>query len=281
MPGNTAMANHTRISFSVPKPPSHTETRNNPNETLTWINKRVLELISSTKQTPNGEASTLDRTAYLVIYSTIHDLANSRSPQNQNGPSQGERLYCSLADILRKHCKHLRVKILQRHSDAADQDLAVLQTYAREFKRYRALAGLVAHLFRNLDRHWCKQMLDEGKPGVYQIWDLHLRIWKEEVVIGGGRSDQDAVSTGDGTESLLDVAMRLRERSDRTTGGNVDQALLDLIDEVFGSFDEASIIIAGTWVAERSHGAGPLHNVDSRFVRREILPSGLNIVHLV
>jgi hypothetical protein len=275
------MANPARISFSVPKPPSYQETCNNPDGTLTWIKKRVLEVISSTKQNTNEEAPTLDRTAYLVIYSTIHDLARSRSPQNQNGPSQGERLYCSLADILRKHCKQLRIKILQRHSDAADQELAVLQTYAWEFKRYRALADLIAHLFSNVDKHWCKQMMDEGKPGVYQIRDLHSRIWKEEVVIGGGRSDQDAVSTGDGTESLLDVAMRIRERSDRTTEGDVDQALLDLIDEVFGSFDEASIIIAGTWVAERSHGAGPLHNVDSRFARRDILPSGLNIVHLV
>jgi hypothetical protein len=275
------MANRTRISFSVPKPPSYTATCKNPEETLAWINKRVRELISSTKQIPNGEAPILDRTAYLVIYSTIHDLAGSPSPQNQNGPSQGERLYYSLADTLRNHCKHLHIKILERCSDAVDQDLAVLQTYVREFKRYRVLADLIAHLFSNLDKHWCKQMLDEGKTGIYQIRDLHLRIWKEEVVIGGGRSDQDAVSTGDGTESLLDVAMRIRERSDRTTGGDVDQALLDLIDEVFGSFDEASIIIAGTWVAERSHGAGPLHNVDSRFARREILPSGLNIVHLV
>jgi hypothetical protein len=275
------MANRTRISFSVPKPPSYTATCKNPEETLAWINKRVRELISSTKQIPNGEAPTLDRTAYLVIYSTIHDLAGSPSPQNQNGPSQGERLYYSLADTLRNHCKHLHIKILERCSDAVDQDLAVLQTYVREFKRYRVLADLIAHLFSNLDKHWCKQMLDEGKTGVYQIRDLHLRIWKEEVAIGSERSDQDVDFAEEGFRSLLDVAMRFREKGDRTTGGDVNQALLDLINEVFSSFDEASIVIVGTWVAKRSHGAGPLHNVDPRSVKREILPGGLKVVHLV
>jgi hypothetical protein len=274
------MAPHTLISFSVPKPPFHTETYNNPDETLTWINKRILEIISSTEQNPNKEEEpTLDRTAYLVIYSTIHDLAaRSPSSQNKSGPSQGERLYYSLADMLRKHCKHLRIKILQRYSDfgAADQDMAVMQSYVEEFRRYRALAGLFAHLFSNVDKHWCKQMMDEGKAGVYQIRDLHLRIWKEEVIIGGRGAEQKEASVESSFESLVDVAVRLRERGDRTTGGDGDQMSLDLIDKVFGSFDEAGVVVVGTWVAE-----GPLHNVDPRSVKREILPSGLKIVHLV
>jgi hypothetical protein len=274
------MAPHTLVSFSVPKPPFHTETYNNPDETLTWINKRILEIISSTEQNPNKEEEpTLDRTAYLVIYSTIHDLAaRSPSSQNKSGPSQGERLYYSLADMLRKHCKHLRIKILQRYSDfgAADQDMAVMQSYVEEFRRYRALAGLFAHLFSNVDKHWCKQMMDEGKAGVYQIRDLHLRIWKEEVIIGGRGAEQKEASVESSFESLVDVAVRLRERGDRTTGGDGDQMSLDLIDKVFGSFDEAGVVVVGTWVAE-----GPLHNVDPRSVKREILPSGLKIVHLV
>jgi hypothetical protein len=272
------MANHAFISFSVPKPPSHTETYNNPDRTLTWINKRILEIISSTEHNPNKEEEpTLDRTAYLVIYSTIHDLAaRSRSPQHTPGPSQGERLYYSLADLLRKHCKHLRTKILQRDFDAVDQDLAVLKSYVQEFKQYRALADLFAHLFSNVDKHWCKQMLDEGRLGVYQIRDLLLRIWKEEVIIGGRGAEQKEASVESNFESLVDVVVRLRERGDRTAGWVVDQVLLDLIDEVFGSFDEAGIVVVGTWVAE-----GPLHNVDPRSVKREILPSGLKIVHLV
>jgi hypothetical protein len=277
------MANHARISFSVPKPPSHTDTYNNPDETLTWINKRILEVISSPELSPTKEQPILDRTTYLVIYSTIHDLAaRSRSPQHTPGPSQGERLYYSLADIIRNHCKHLRTTILQqRHPDAAavaDRDLAVLQSYVQEFKRYRALAGLFAHLFSNVDKHWCKQMLDEGKAGVYQIRDLLWRVWKEEVVIGGGQTSE---STMERVESLLDVVVRLRERGDWNSGGVVDQVLLDLIDEVFGSFDEAGVVVVGTWVAERFHGAGPLRDVDSRVVKRASLSSGLEIVHLV
>jgi hypothetical protein len=277
------MANHARISFSVPKPPSHTDTYNNPDETLAWINKRISEVISSPELSPTKEQPILDRTTYLVIYSTIHDLAaRSRSPQHTPGPSQGERLYYSLADIIRNHCKHLRTTILQqRHPDAAavaDRDLAVLQSYVQEFKRYRALAGLFAHLFSNVDKHWCKQMLDEGKAGVYRIRDLLLRVWKEEVVIGGGQTSE---STMERVESLLDVLVRLRERGDWNTGGVVDQVLLDLIDEVFGSFDEAGVVVVGTWVAERFHGAGPLRDVDSRVVKRASLSSGLEIVHLV
>lgn len=156
-----------------------------------------------------------------------------------------------------------------------------MQTYVEEFKKCRGLAGLFAHLFSHVDKHWCEQMLDEGMPGVYQIRDLHLRSWKEEVVIRGWGAAQKSVSVEDEFGSLLDVAVRLRERDDRIAGGDGDRALLELTDEVFRSFDEVGVVVVGTWVAERAREAGLLHVVDPRAVRREILSSGLEIVHLV
>lgn len=193
----------------------------------------------------------------------------------------GEHTYRDLADILRSHCKTLRIKIMQHNAGAADKDVTILQRYAREFKRYCALAKFVAHLFAFVDRHWVKRCVDEGKPVVYDIRDLHMRIWKDEVAIGVPRSDQDSGTAETGFETILDIAMRLREKDDLAAGHESGQQVSDLLNEIFASFDETSIKIVGTWMPEQSHGLTPLHNIDPSKVKHETLPSGLKITHFI
>lgn len=154
-----------------------------------------------------------------------------------------------------------------------------MQTYAKEFKRYCALAKLMSHLFGAVDRHWVVRNIDEGKRGVYRIRDLHLRIWKDEVAMGTSRSTQDQDSADDGVETILDIAMRLRERND--LNGDSGEQPPELLNEIFASFNETSIKIVGTWMPEQSHGLTPLHNVDPANIKRETLPSGLEVTHFV
>lgn len=238
------------------------------------------ELISAFEQI-DGEEPTLDRSAYLVIYSTIHDYSRCSPDSGRGRILPGEQAYHDLADILRSHCKNIRIKITQQHSEAADKDLAIMQTYAKECRRYGALAKLIAHLFGAVDRHWVTREVDEGKPGVYRIRDLHMRIWKDEVAIGNPRPDQDSDVAGTGFETILDIAMRLREMNDPTAGEDSGQQVADLLNEVFASFNEASIKTIGTWMPEQSHGLTPLDNVDPSKLKHETLPSGLKVTHFI
>lgn len=103
------MANHVRLSFSVPKPPSKQNTRDKPDETLAWINKRLCELVTALEQNTDVDP-VLDPGAYMVIYSTIHQYITCT--KDYNGESPGDKLYESLEDIIRSHCKDLRIEIL-------------------------------------------------------------------------------------------------------------------------------------------------------------------------
>ena len=263
------MTSYARLNFSVPKPPSKQSTRDNSDETLSWINKRLSEMITAFKQNAD-ENPVLDLGAYMVIYSTIHDCTLSKKDYDGEPPSK--RLYSDLAEILRNHCKDLRTEIMQSHSEADDKDLAIMERYNGEWKRHCKLAKLIAHNYHYMERHWIKREQDAGKPGVYTIQDLHSVIWREEVAIGSSQSGRKSNAEDDYSESILDVAVRLREREGVTPGEELSQSASDLLREVFGSFEEIGIRV-GTWHATQ----------EDRMLRPEIvaqhetLRSGLNI----
>ena len=86
----------------------------------------------------------------------------------------GEDLYRNLKDHLRKHLGEL----LAQSESYSDEQL--LSFYIKEWNRYTTAAKYVNHLFRYLNRHWVKREIDEGKKDVYDVYTLHLVVWKEE-----------------------------------------------------------------------------------------------------
>ena len=234
------MPNHARLTFSVPKPPSKESTRENPDETLAWINKRLSELITAFEQNTDADPA-LDPGTYMVIYSIIHQY--TVSTMDHGGELPGKRLYDSLEDMIRKHCKALRTEILQSQSEATDKDCAILEAYAREWKRHCHLAKLVANNYRYMDRHWVVRAIGDGKPGVYHIQDLHSLIWAEEVVIGSSQSGQHPDATNNDLESILDIVVRLCEREGFVSGQELGPQASDLLREFFGSFDKVGVRI--------------------------------------
>ena len=265
--------NHARLSFSVPKPPSKQSTRDNPDETLAWLNKRLRELLTAFKEN-TAEDPFLDLGAYMVMYSTIHQY--TVSTKDHGGELPGKRLYNGLADIIRSHCKDLRSGILQSHSGAVDKESAILEMYVREWKRHCKLAKLIAHNYRYVERHWIMRELDERKSVVYKIQDLHSLIWREEVAIGSSQTGQTFETLNDDLESILDVAVRLREREGLRVGEELNQQASDLLREVFGSFEEIGVRI-GTW-----HTTEQDRRLHPEIVsRNETLRSGLQITSRV
>lgn len=86
----------------------------------------------------------------------------------------GEDLYRNLKDYLRDHL----LGLLKQSSDFSDE--ALLSFYIREWDRYTTAAKYINHLFRYLNRHWVKREVDEGKKDVFDVYTLHLVIWKDE-----------------------------------------------------------------------------------------------------
>jgi hypothetical protein len=263
------MTNHARLIFSVPKPPSKLSTRDNPDETIAWVNKRLRELVTAFEQNPNTDPD-LDLSTYMVIYSTIHEC--TVSTRDSDSASPGEKLYNGVADIIRSHCKDVRTGIMQSHSEATDKDLAVLEAYTREWKRHCKLAKLIAHNYRYVERHWIMREQDHGKPGVYKFQDLHSVLWREEVAIGSSLSGHASNVANDESESILEIAVRLCTREGFNPEEELGQQASDLLREVFRSFEEIGIKI-GTWHA----------TAEDRMLRPEIvaqhetLRSGLKV----
>ena len=86
----------------------------------------------------------------------------------------GEDLYRNLKEYLREHLDAL----LKQSNDFSDE--ALLAFYIKEWDRYTTAAKYTNHLFRYLNRHWVKREIDEGKKDVYDVYTLHLVIWKDE-----------------------------------------------------------------------------------------------------
>lgn len=102
--------------------------------------------------------------------------ATKRQRLDANRPKAnlvGEDLYKNLRTFLRQHLQ----ASVEKASGMPNETL--LTFYISEWTRYTTAAKYNHHLFRYLNRHWVKRELDEGKKDVYDIYTLHLVIWKE------------------------------------------------------------------------------------------------------
>jgi hypothetical protein len=82
---------------------------------------------------------------------------------------------------------------------------------------------LVTHLLQNLGDNWIRGHIDVGSPRIYQIAQLHLKFWKEEVLMkstkivdamqqnsGERKSEEDKQVLEDSLASLRKVGVELR-----------------------------------------------------------------------
>lgn len=266
------MATTTRIIFSVPKPPTPQATRETPDAALIWIRERMDELISNYKDQPAGVENVLDRPAYIVIYSTIRDYSVAIP---QEGVDLGEKLYLDLVHAIRNYCRDAYKAISQQRPGKVTEDTALLEIYIKEWKRFYALAKVIANLYKYVQRHWVLRELDEGRSGLYGILDVQMKIWRDEVAMAMLRAEQHGTLAQEDQISILDVATKVRENDGLTPGEPSDQHASDLLDQVFGSFKALGLRVVGTWRAP-DQTLGPAFSG----VKQVILPSGMEVIHL-
>ena len=87
----------------------------------------------------------------------------------------GEDLYKNLNQYLKQHLKGV-YELSLSHSDEA-----LLSFYIQEWDRYTTAAKYNHHLFKYLNRHWVKREIDEGKKNIFDVYTLHLVVWRDDL----------------------------------------------------------------------------------------------------
>lgn len=71
-------------------------------------------------------------------------------------------------------------EILAALQAASEEEIAAF--YNEEWKRFSEAARTLDNIFQNLNRHWVRRELCEGKPGVFRIGDLCFLRWTRDIV---------------------------------------------------------------------------------------------------
>jgi cullin 1 len=135
-----------------------------------------------------GLRGEMDMRTFYGLYTAIHNFCTVQKTvattsfslyTNRGGAHLlGEDLYTHLGNHLMIHVQGIRA----RSEEYVDE--ALLTFYIEEWDRYETAAKYNNHLFRYLNRHWVKREMDEGKKNIYDIYTLHLVLWKEDMFTG-------------------------------------------------------------------------------------------------
>lgn len=208
------MSNSLNFNLHAPPPPSYTATKEDPSNTLLWIQNRIAELYSLNHPEPQQNNPTTpppisNHAAFLNIYNAVNSYITatktkhgSLSAAHARAELSGEDLYRSLERAIRSHC--------QESSQNVNAATEILPVYLERWTVFVAIRDRVMRLFRDLDRHWISRVRDEKRMEVYSLQDLHLRVWKEEVLDGEIRDAVKGLLQRD-QAGMRDEGMRVLE----------------------------------------------------------------------
>jgi hypothetical protein len=174
--------------MQAPNAPSHNETAADPQKTLDWISARLAE-IYSVVPTPGRS---IDRAAYSEIYTAIWNYcsaAKEASSSQQIINLRAKQLYSDLEQAIRTHCRDSLARATKSTVSGT------LSAYVEQWTNFLRLSRVVTHLSQLLQDRWIQREIAEAKGAaaegrqrglqhVFLIPDLHMMIWREEVLTG-------------------------------------------------------------------------------------------------